>query len=320
MTAISRTDVDVSSTQTLAGKTLTSPTLTTPALGTPSSGTLTSCTGLPVAGITASTSTALGVGSVELGHATDTTLSRASAGVVAVEGVNLADVSSSQTISGKVFVPRKASTVTAAGTTTLTVAAAQVQVFTGTTTQLVVLPTTGVTAGMTYTIINKSTGVVSVQSSNASGLPLGVGPSTTLAYTAQVDTPTAAADWSCTTVTGSSAFGTYTAAIRDSNAWINANGYRSNATANVTSGGTLTLTINYNQIQIFTGSTTHTCVLPTTSIAIGHKWIIVNASTGDVTVNASGGATVATLTTGTGGSFVAVQATPTTAAHWVRLT
>lgn len=64
----------------------TSPTLVTPVLGTPTSGTLTNCTGLPVAGITSSTSTALGVGSLELGHATDTTLARASAGVMSVEG------------------------------------------------------------------------------------------------------------------------------------------------------------------------------------------------------------------------------------------
>ena len=49
------------------------------ALGTPSAGTLTSCTGLPIAGLVASTSTAIGVGSIELGHASDTTLSRVSA-------------------------------------------------------------------------------------------------------------------------------------------------------------------------------------------------------------------------------------------------
>lgn len=59
------------------------------ALGTPSSGTLTNCTGLPVSGIAASTSTALGVGSLELGHASDTTLARSSAGDVAVEGNRL---------------------------------------------------------------------------------------------------------------------------------------------------------------------------------------------------------------------------------------
>lgn len=59
------------------------------ALGTPSSGTLTNATGLPVAGITSSTSTALGVGSLEIGHASDTTLTRASAGVAAIEGSNI---------------------------------------------------------------------------------------------------------------------------------------------------------------------------------------------------------------------------------------
>jgi hypothetical protein len=56
------------------------------ALGTPSSGTLTNATGLPLSGLVASTSTAIGVGTVELGHATDTTLARASAGVATIEG------------------------------------------------------------------------------------------------------------------------------------------------------------------------------------------------------------------------------------------
>lgn len=58
----------------------TSPTFTTPNCGTPSAINLTNGTALPVAGITASTSTALGVGSIELGHASDNTLSRDSAG------------------------------------------------------------------------------------------------------------------------------------------------------------------------------------------------------------------------------------------------
>jgi hypothetical protein len=56
------------------------------ALGTPSSGTLTNCTGLPAAGLVASTTQAVGFGSIELGHATDTTISRPSAGNLAVEG------------------------------------------------------------------------------------------------------------------------------------------------------------------------------------------------------------------------------------------
>jgi predicted RecA/RadA family phage recombinase len=56
------------------------------ALGTPASATLTNATGLPVSGITASTSLALGVGTLELGHASDTTLARSAAGFLSVEG------------------------------------------------------------------------------------------------------------------------------------------------------------------------------------------------------------------------------------------
>jgi len=67
----------------------TSPSLTTPNLGTPSAVTLTNATGLPVSGITSSTTTALGVGSIELGHASDTTISRSGAGTIAVEGNNV---------------------------------------------------------------------------------------------------------------------------------------------------------------------------------------------------------------------------------------
>jgi hypothetical protein len=78
-----------------------SPTLVTPALGTPSSVTLTNATGLPVSGITASTTTALGVGSIELGHATDTTIARSAAGVITVEGVVVPTISSTNTLTNK---------------------------------------------------------------------------------------------------------------------------------------------------------------------------------------------------------------------------
>jgi hypothetical protein len=78
-----------------------SPTFTTPALGTPSSLTLSNATGLPVSGITSSTSTAIGVGSVELGHATDTTIARVSSGVVSIEGINIVTTSSTDTLTNK---------------------------------------------------------------------------------------------------------------------------------------------------------------------------------------------------------------------------
>ncbi len=60
------------------------------------------------------------------------------------------------------------STATAAATTTLTVASTQVQVFTGITTQTVVLPVVStLTVGTSYVIINLSSGVVTLQSSGA---------------------------------------------------------------------------------------------------------------------------------------------------------
>ncbi len=85
--------------------TWTSLTMVTPVLGTPASGNLSNCTSLPVSGITASTSTALGVGSIELGHATQTTLS-GSAGVLSVEGVAVPTISSTNTLTNKAITPR----------------------------------------------------------------------------------------------------------------------------------------------------------------------------------------------------------------------
>jgi len=76
------------------------------ALGTPSGGTLTNCTGLPLTGLVDDTTTALGVGTIELGHASDTTLSRSAAGVLAVEGVVIPSISSTNTLTNKRITPR----------------------------------------------------------------------------------------------------------------------------------------------------------------------------------------------------------------------
>lgn len=85
---------------------------TTPALGTPASGVMTNVTGVPAAAILAGSfgagayviSTSLQAATIELGHATDTTLSRVSAGLIAVEGITVVDVSTAQTLSNKSLV------------------------------------------------------------------------------------------------------------------------------------------------------------------------------------------------------------------------
>ena len=84
-------------------------TLVAPILGTPTSGVMTNVTGVPAASILAGSlgagayviSTSLQTATIELGNATDTTLSRVSAGLIAVEGVTLVNVSATQTLTNK---------------------------------------------------------------------------------------------------------------------------------------------------------------------------------------------------------------------------
>lgn len=216
------------------------------------------------------------------------------------------------------LVSDRATTVTAAGTTTLTIADKQVQLFTGTTTQTVKLPTTGVIAGQTVMIINASSGAVTVQSSGASTIAT-VGGGRAIVVFAKVDTPTAGPDWAVLSAQVAMTAQSYSAAQRDSNASLFANMFVPNLVATATAAATTTLTVGSAEIQVFTGTTTQTVVLPTTGVVAGQSWEIINTSTGAITVNASGGASVGTVAAGTTGRFRALQATPTTAAHWARV-
>jgi len=60
-----------------------------------------SSAGIVLSKLANSTSLGLGVGSLELGHATDTTLARGAAGVVTIEGANIVTISSSDTLTNK---------------------------------------------------------------------------------------------------------------------------------------------------------------------------------------------------------------------------
>ena len=90
-------------------------------------------------------------------------------------------------------------------------------------------------------------------------------------------------------------------------------GYATTATA----AGTTTLTVTSANQQFFTGTTTQTVLLPVTStLALGMGYLIVNNSTGILTVQSSGGNTITTLDADTSASFTCILTSGTTAASW----
>jgi hypothetical protein len=218
------------------------------------------------------------------------------------------------------FIPGFATTVTAAATTTLVVGSKQSQIFTGTTTQTVVLPTTGVVAGQQFTISSQATGGGNLTvNSSASNLVAFVSNGVSAVFTALVSTPTTAGQWSVQYISNSrpSAGPTAsTAAIRDGNANLLVNAVLVNGASTVTAAGTTTLVVGSAKKQVFTGSTTQTVTLPTTSVVAYQDWEIINTSSGALTINSSGANLVKTLAAGASTTVTALQATPTTAAHW----
>lgn len=94
-----------------------------------------------------------------------------------------------------VFIPSYTSTATAAGTTTLTVASTQLQKFTGTTTQTIVLPVVStLQVGHTFEVNNQSTGSLTVNSSGGN-LVITVAPGAFATLSSNATTGTSAAVW-----------------------------------------------------------------------------------------------------------------------------
>jgi hypothetical protein len=76
--------------------------------------------------------------------------------------------------------------------------------------------------------------------------------------------------------------------------------YSSILTSTATAAGTTTLTATSSNYQLFTGTTTQTIVMPVvTTLTNGCYFVILNHSSGTLTVNTSGGNTLTTITGGT---------------------
>jgi hypothetical protein len=90
-------------------------------------------------------------------------------------------------------------------------------------------------------------------------------------------------------------------------------GYSTTATA----AGTTTLTATSNRVQMFTGTTTQTVVLPVAStMTLGQAFTIHNNSTGSVTVQSSGLNNVIVIPAGNTYQVTSILTSGTTAASW----
>jgi hypothetical protein len=183
-------DITVDSTLTKAGNQLSRPALT---------GDVTAATG--------SNATAIAAGAVTLSKmanlAANTVIGNATGSPTTPTAVSMTNLGTASTVayrdaSGNLKVNNYArgvaTTVTAAGTTTLVVGSAMLQQFTGTTTQTVVLPdATTLVTGHTYAISNQSTGVVTVNMNG--GSLLRTVPANTSATVTLLTNGTAAGTW-----------------------------------------------------------------------------------------------------------------------------
>ena len=103
----------------------------------------------------------------------------------------------------------------------------------------------------------------------------------------------------------------------DSNRNLSADNFIYGYATTATAAGTTTLTVDSVNQQYFTGVTTQTVVLPVAStMVLGQRFMIMNNSTGVVTVNSSGGNLVQSMATMTMVNIVCVLTSGTTAASW----
>lgn len=106
--------------------------------------------------------------------------------------------------------------------------------------------------------------------------------------------------------------------IIDDNNNITSSNVAAGFATTATAAGTTTLTVASKGIQEFTGATTQTVTLPVVSTLpqTGFGFMVINRSSGVVTVNSSGGNAVQAMAASTSAIFTCVLLTGTSAASW----
>lgn len=104
--------------------------------------------------------------------------------------------------------------------------------------------------------------------------------------------------------------------VADANGNIAANNHIEGLTAISTQNGTTTLTVASPKIIHFTGSSNQTLLLPSTGIAAGHQFIVINNSSGSISGRSSNASVIHTLGPNVECVFTALVSEPTLPAHW----
>ena len=98
---------------------------------------------------------------------------------------------------------------------------------------------------------------------------------------------------------------------------LSANNMIDGYASTVTAAGTTILTVGSSCQQYFTGSTTQTVTLPVAStLVLGIQYVITNLSSGNITINSSGGNLVQTLTQNQSATITCILTSGTASSSW----